>query len=371
MSRNNPSRQPLPRGNGDDVVVGGQSGRRQGGQRQGQKQRMAGEVWRSYDAASKGGAAFDGKDLKHLVKEGWSYNDIYKAAAAAGRVNGVADRQLKLLGTADSKYSPFKKDGELPSGMMLEAAFGAPGWGGAFGPGKDGGSGRSYDTDELKQNLRFLGGDPSKKKNWVVGLADDEKGRRAEGYYGTLGRDDDLSWHRLGTRWSDEKGQQQDVLRWGGVDADGRALGLSGVRIKGDDSKFNRQNTSTSWSLPKSFIAERDQAAFNKQMDAYKAANPEPEAKPEAKPKAPAFDPSQFQSTIDGLMAAVQGLNSGSSSDSGSSAPAPREPITVEPVKPVAPVGQNDNGDFLGGFESIINKRYGRPMDWMGDVWER
>ena len=334
----------------------------QGAPATGGKQRMAGEVWRNYDATSNGGASFDGKDLKHLVKEGWAYNDIYKAAAASGRVNANANRQLSLLGTADSKYSPFKKDGAVPHDVMWDAV------GSKFL------SQEGYNGDSLKQDIRFLGGDPSKKKNYVVGYQEDEKGRRAEGYYGSLGGDDTMVWRRPGSAFQDEQGKQQDVLRWGGVDADGRALGLSGVRIKGDDSKFNRQNMSTSWSLPKDFIAERDAAAFGKQMDAYKAANPEPAAQPTTPAAKPAsFDPSAFRGQIDGLMAAVNGLKGGGSSgseSSGASSPSGGSNdsgTTVQPVAPVAPVGSG--GDFLGGFESIINKRYGRPNSWSGDVW--
>lgn len=328
---------------------------RQGGK---SKQRMAGEVWRGYDAASQGGAGFDNKDLRYLVEQGWSNNDILKAAAAAGQVKPGADRQLRLLGTADSKFSPMKQ-GDYNRSALWEAAASGGIAGGLHGS-----------KDHIDQRVRFLGGDPEKKKNWLVAQDSDDKGRHVEGYYGSIGGDSNLLWSKPGTRYSDKKGRQQDVLRWNGVDGDGRALGLTGVQVRGDDSKFGRQNRSVSWNLPQDFVAERDAADFARQMEAYKAANPEPERRDPPPRRAAPFDPSQFQSQVDDLMAAVGNLKT-VGSDGGNSTPVEDDSTAVRPVEPVPPVGQNDNGDFLGGFESIINRRYGRPMDWMGDVWAR
>lgn len=345
------------------ALPGMEQGAAKGRDKGGKKQRMAGEVWRDYDASSNGGASFDNKDLKHLVDQGWSNNDIMKAAVASGHVKAGADRQLRLLGTKESKYSPFKQDGFKPPREVFWSSFDT------FGDG-------ASDTDSLMNRVRFLGGDPDKKKNWIVAATDrDKASAQSPDYYGSLGNDAGMSWYRPGTKYLDDKGKAQEVFSWGGVDADGRGQALRGIELKGEGRNFNRQNRSTSWSLPKDFVAERDQAAFAEQMDAHKAANPDPKpTTPTAPASKPApFDPSKFRGQIDGLMAAVNGLqSSGSSGSEGSGASSGGggsgdSDYTVQPVAPVAPVGSG--GDVLGGFESIINKRYGRPNNWAGDVW--
>lgn len=205
------------------------------------------EPWRNYDSTGQGGKHFDNKDLAHLVAEGWSHNDIYKAASMAGRVTTSADRQLGLLGTADSKYSPFKK-GEVPRDVMWSAAMG-----GANPFSLD------FSKEAIARNTRFLGGDPEDKKNWVTAYNRDEKGRRSEGYYGSLGNDATQVWGRANTQFmdKDKRGKQQEVLQWNGLDGEGRALALGGIQIGGKDSHFDRENRSTSWVLPKGIVDRR------------------------------------------------------------------------------------------------------------------
>ena len=56
-------------------------------------------TWSTYSADRKGGSGFDGKDIRHLQKQGWSNNDIMRAAAASGDVRSGADRRLSQLNT--------------------------------------------------------------------------------------------------------------------------------------------------------------------------------------------------------------------------------------------------------------------------------
>lgn len=232
------------------------------------------ERWRGYDAASKGGAGFDGKDLKHLVKKGWSNNDIMKAAVAAGRVNKVADRQLALLGTKESRYSPFKKDGFRAPSEVFWSSFDL------FGEG-------ASDTDSRMNRVRFLGGDPNKAKNWIVAGTDrDKASAQSPDYYGSLGNDAGMSWYRPGTKWRDDKGKSQEVLTWGGLDGEGRGLALNGIEIKGDGKNFNRQNRSTSWALPKDLVdqqfADRVNAVTGGETGKDESVGAGEEEKPEA-----------------------------------------------------------------------------------------
>ena len=240
--------------------------------------RMAGELWRTYDAASRGSASFDKDDIKHLTKEGWSVDDIRKAALAANHISNTADKQLRVLGTPDSKY--FQMRGAKG---MAEYIFG-----GTF-------------TDK--------------------------------------------------------------PLQWNGRDGDGRGLAIGG----GPAGKGSKDPYQKSWALPQDFVESREAAAFNRRMQAWRDANPpkqEP-AKPEpAKPvtPVPAFDPADygvFRSTA----AAVEQPTIASSV-------APPTAPTAPGVSAPATEEKKDPGNFLGGFESIINRRYGRPMNWAGDVWK-
>jgi hypothetical protein len=324
---------------------------------QADKQRMAGEVWREYDASSQGGAGFDGKDLKQLVKDGWSYNNIYKAAAAAGHVNANADRQLKLLGTKESKYSPLKKDGFRVPGDVFYGAVDM------FGEGAN-------DSESLRNRVRFLGGDPNKAKNWITANSDKDKASaQASSYYGSLGNDDGLSWHRPNTRWSDEKGKQQDVYTWGGLDGEGRALALNGISIKGDDSKFNRQNRGTSWTLPQDVVLDRRRGDVETALATINAEKPATPADgaggltAEQPKTVPTFNLNDWRTSPSSVSNETAVTNESTSSGSSDN-------YKVIAPKPVTPdIG--DDSFYIGGFESKINKLYDRPMDWTGDVWDQ
>lgn len=252
--------------------------------------RMAGELWRTYDAASRGSASFDKDDIKHLTKEGWSVDDIRKAALAANHISNTADKQLRVLGTPDSKY--FQMRGAKG---MAEYMFG-----GTF-------------TDK--------------------------------------------------------------PLQWNGRDGEGRGLAIGG----GPAGKASKEPFQKSWALPEDFIEERRAADFAKRMAEWNAANPpkqaeQPKATPVAASPVPAFDPSEYAVFSPKANTDFSAVSSG---DSGGSVAPPSwqgpTSYAVNPVPPPAPPGSESSDGvpegYLGGYESFINRRYARPINWKGDVW--
>ena len=208
----------------------------------------------SYDAASQGGAGFGKQDLKYLQKKGWSNNDILKAAASTNSVSAGADRQLGMLNQALDPDNKIDRN-------ILEKGRGVLGYQGM--------AAASNGTD-----IRFLGGDPKKKKNWLIGNAVNEAGgNRADwevtaagaGPFGT-GR----GMAHPGQRYGDTT-KKQAVHQWNGRNADGTANGLGGFEHKFGNSNDPLVRTA-SWSMPRGLanmrFAERmDQAEKHRTPD--------------------------------------------------------------------------------------------------------
>ena len=307
----------------------------------GKKNRMAGEVWREYDASSKGGAGFDGKDIKYLSKQGWSHNDIMRAAAASQNVGAGADQKLRKLNT----QSYGAKD--LPDSVLKQMRRHA------------GITGMSHlNTAEFN----FLGGDRNDASNWRVGKAG--AGVQGNGMEATiwngLGEQRVQEWNRKAQNARDGKGNKP-VLTWQGINADGTANAPTGTRLRRNDEGELREKNVT-WRLPADFVEQKKQEDFDKRMAAHVAANPPKPAEEEQpkedppfsigdwiKPSTPAGDDEQDNDT---LPVAPPADGAGGVGAIGT------------PQNPVKP------SYFTEGFENVVNRVYGRPSDWMGDVWK-
>lgn len=160
-------------------------------------QRMAGEVWRTYDVKSKGGANFDDADLNHLIGRGWSNNDILKAAAAAGRVDSSTDQRLRALNNEKKK----------PQMMRVRR-------------GKDG------DYEDVDFNSIP---EPTK---WIANKA-------------TLGKV--------------PVGDASEKLYWQGVAADGSAMALRGTRVEPEKEgkRYILKKNDMTWRLPDDYLNSR------------------------------------------------------------------------------------------------------------------
>lgn len=185
-----------------------------------------------YDVASNGGKGFDGKDLKHLQQQGWNNNDILQAAASSNYVNGRADR---LLGMLNRPLDPGNsKDRKIL--QQGKDALGTAGW----YTGMNGG------------DIRFLGGDPSKKKNWLLGDPTAE--------HGTNRADWEVTGGGFGGVVAHERNRNSKVggpvYEWGGRNADGTANALGGF-----DYKFNADDQAmvrtASWAMPRGMANQR------------------------------------------------------------------------------------------------------------------
>jgi len=75
-------------------------------------QRMAGDVWKTHDANARGGSGFDMEDLNDLRSQGWSNNDIMKAAAKSGSVDAETDNELRGLNPSRAVENQPVIDGE-------------------------------------------------------------------------------------------------------------------------------------------------------------------------------------------------------------------------------------------------------------------
>jgi hypothetical protein len=207
---------------------------------------MAGDIWKTYDANSKGGSEFDDNDLNYLRGQNWSNNDIMKAAAKSGNVNANTSNALSKLSSSSMTYN------DLPDKVKN-----------TFGKGVYAMSGGTY---------TFVGGDAKDAKNYRMSrTADDNKGGQSvEGFALDFGRKATQASHNK----KSEKNGGDEILQWGGINADGSANGLTGYKetFNGKDMKtpFKRENVS--WALPSDMVENARQADFDKRYGAKQPA---------------------------------------------------------------------------------------------------
>ena len=234
----------------------------------GSNQRMAGDIWKTYDANSKGDSGFDDDDLNYLRGQNWSNNDIMKAAAKSGNVNANTSNALSKLSSSSMTYN------DLPDKVKN-----------TFGKGAYAMSGGTY---------TFVGGDAKDAKNYRMSrTADDNKGGQSvEGFVLDFGRKATQASHNK----KSEKNGGDEILQWGGINADGSANGLTGYKetFNGKDMKtpFKRENVS--WALPSDMVENARQADFDKRYGAKQPAQPTGGVTEEGKKEPPKFDIRNF-----------------------------------------------------------------------------
>jgi hypothetical protein len=315
------------------------------GNKEKNKQRMAGEVWQEYDAKGKGGEGFDGEDIRHLQKQGWSHNDIMRAAAASGDVRGGADQKLRKLNSQTMSAR------DLPESVLkdMRRSSGIAGLGGW------------NDADYV-----FLGGDRKDSSNYQVRSNNAAKGKSLEhDIIGNLGDDAMGKWNRKAAR---QRGGGKDggsVLTWQGINADGSANAPTGtMTVKRENGKLGKmyKEKNVTWRLPPDFVA----TATTPATPATPApVTPAPAAKP--------VTPFNLGSYATRTAPSVSSNSSGGGSFSGSGGFDISDFTPQPPAAPTAPApttpGSGMEQGYIGGFESKINKLYDRPADWTGDVW--
>ena len=287
---------------------------------------MAGEVWRGYDANSQGKKGFDVDDLKHLQGEGWSNNDIMRAAAASGNVHSGADVRLKKLNTETTDI--YRIPDSVKDDMIERGGLG------------------SYHA-QLGAGYTHLGGDKKNMHNWhITGGANQDE--RWNNRFGMI-HHNNKEWEEIGaknidgynyassTKRGDNK-EDRSVMTWQGINADGSANALSGTYTeKGEDG--NIETRDLTWRLPSGYLNSEEPKEEKTRSSTPSSSSSVPEfdlsdwIKPERKPPAPSGD-------------------SGDGSGGGDLTPPAETPHVSQ------------------GFEEIVNKVYERPTDWMGDVWK-
>jgi len=216
-------------------------------QANGSGQKMAGDVWKTYDVNQHGGAGFDADDLKHLQGQGWRNNDILKVAASSNRVGGTSGNIDRKLSQLNRYLDPKKKDDR----KILEQGRSALGMVGMMAANQG--------------QARFLGGDPKKKSSWSFGFAEEKNlpGPTIKGQQGSF-KNSYLAGTPIQVSMFNKKGG--NIYEWGGRNADGTANALSGIEVqkKGD----NWKSRETSWVMPKGMADER----FAERVNAVKPA---------------------------------------------------------------------------------------------------
>lgn len=210
------------------------------------KQRMAGEIWRTYDVKAIGNDGFDDADLNHLLKQKASTNDIFKIAAASGRVDASADQRLRKLSQENQG-----KQGKTSTG---------------FNKNYGGGSGK------VGSGMISRGGNESNPREYgnPDNIVQVDKGKR---YY--------------------ETGDKSELLSWNGINADGSAAALRGTRIEpdrdGDKSYLKRRDIT--WRVPDDYLPPRSQSASASGSQQQQRAVEPPR---EAPPLTERFDASRY-----------------------------------------------------------------------------
>ena len=221
-------------------------------------QRMAGDVWKTYDASTQGGAGFSNADIKYLQSQNWSNNDIMRAAANSGDVRGGADQRLRKLSTQtmDARKLPEEVRDKMGDKYGMMAPI--------------------YLRDA---QFSFLGGDKNDYRNYKIQEASGINGNKNEGLDNGF---DSIFPAGLVQRHNSKNGE---VLTWQGINADGSAHALLGntVKKKGD-KEWEFDSKQTTWRLPAAKPAE---------------AEPETPAPEQPKPDPVAsFDPGQYTTRL-------------------------------------------------------------------------
>ena len=201
-------------------------------------QRMAGEIWRTYDVAKIGNDNFDDADLNHLLKQKTSNNDILRIAAASGRVDASTDQRLRKLNneSIDIRKVPMKAQAGLAKRGILD-------------------------------NVMYLGGDPNDDKSYAAGPSGGGKKVRAMnspnvGGYREVETEPPTQWINNSATRDIPRGDRSEILRWDGINADGSAAALRGTRVE-EDRDGSRQMLKTrdvTWRVPDDYLSSRQQA---------------------------------------------------------------------------------------------------------------
>jgi hypothetical protein len=313
--------------------------------------------WSTYDAAGRGGAGFDGKDIKYLSRQGWSNNDIMRAAAYSGNVQAGADQKLRKLNTAtmsakdlpDSVLRDFRKHGGIAGALG--------GWN--------------------NHNYTYLGGDADDSRNYRISAKDSPADR--PGYEDNI--IDSLSSDQMG-KWNKKNGK---VLTWQGINADGTANAPTGFKtVERENGKLGEmyKDKAITWRLPQEMVDAKKQAEFDKLYGSSKAVAAKTAEATAAASNAggltaapaatPAFNLSDWS---------VPGQSSTTASTSNSSSSSSQSDTTPSLFNQLMGSGSGSwsyggsSGGGTGGgapvndYAGFLNVAEGRPADWSGDVW--
>lgn len=279
-------------------------------------QRMAGDIWRTYDARSIGGEGFDDNDLRELQKRGWTNNDILKAAAASGRVDSGTDQRLRRLNEDTINYK------QIPDSVKKQL----------------------FKRGELGSNYVFLGGDVNDHANYRSGPSQrgdsDNDFPRTRNPGATSAAPRRREW--VGDAIKDVPvGDRSEVLRWGGINADGSAIGLRGTRVNpvADGKRFKLQEQDVSWRVPDDYLPRQESA---KAPSTSKSKSATAKAEPPAPPLTERFDPTKYM------------LNTPVSSSSSSSSTTAAKTGEDDRQKLYGYGSSGSGGMNLGGYERFI-----------------
>lgn len=223
---------------------------------------MAGDIWKTYDASTQGGAGFSKADFDYLRSQNWMNSDIYKAAARSGNIDAEANQLLTGLSQSIGASS-------LPTAVRQSLK-------------------RYIEGDEksnrVEYTYQFLGGDrddasnyrinhktsaptPKKSRGFLGGFTTQDAlqkyGKDMQSYLSRGDLTEPFDSTQGATHWTmdwnkkiEEKHGAQ-VYSWNGINADGSANALGGYEMK-DTGKRNHpsdpttihKRTNFTWRLP-------------------------------------------------------------------------------------------------------------------------
>lgn len=217
---------------------------------------MAGEIWRTYDVKAIGNDGFDDADLNALLKQKTSTNDIFKIAAASGRVDASVDQRLRKL----------SQENQSKAGMIS----------------RDGG--KTWTDITAGFNRNYGGGSGKISRSWDS--EKDDKGNPHE-----YGNPYNIVQVDNGKRYYDT-GDQSERLFWNGINADGSAVALRGTRIEPDkdgDKRYLKRRDIT-WRVPDDYLPPRAESRSSSGSQQQQAV----ETPREAPPLTERFDASRY-----------------------------------------------------------------------------
>lgn len=175
-------------------------------------QRMAGDIWSTYDPKSQGGAGFDNDDFKYLRGQNWSNADLFKAAAKSGNIDAKTDQKLRNLGREMTLA-------DLPKSVRSIS---------------HGDWDYSNDPESYQERYNFMGGDKNDPDNYYITGRSNERNAKAPAY-GVFDMINTAEVSKLNENAKSKNGQK--IYQWNGLNADGSANAVTSWKEDGDGKR--------------------------------------------------------------------------------------------------------------------------------------